>query len=217
LERGRESIVPRFPEFDRRDTLSGGLYAAGFGSVQYSLIRIPERRFFLDLTSSVEAGAFLKEAEPVLTLEESVAMKWYLLPTGDDLLMTARFGAGNSFGDAPFDHYFVLGVERDSHLNLRAHKSSIDKKGENPFGRGYFLLNWDISKRIVETRRLTWRLAPFVDIAKILNNDVWEGPGTFVDVGIQSGFKLFGATEFVLTYGKDLRSGRNVVYFGAKL
>jgi hypothetical protein len=187
-----------------------------FGSVDYSLLRIPEKRIHLSSTFSSEAGSFFG-ASSFVVFNESLDFRWFPHPTGEDLAMHGRFRAGKIFGDAPFDEYFVLGVERDSDLLLRAHKSSIDKKGENPFSPAYLLWNWDISKILIDKRFVRWRLAPFVDVGTVYGSDLWKENHWFVDTGIQSGFQVLRSVELVLTYGKDLQKGRNVFYISAKL
>jgi hypothetical protein len=121
------------------------------------------------------------------------------------------------FGAGPFDEYFVLGVERDTDLLLRAHKARRDKKGENPFAPAYALWNWDITKIMIDRKTYRLRFTPFFDIGRIFDTRLWQGKRWFLDTGIQGGLQLFGGPELVLTFGKDLRTGRNVIYLAAKL
>ena len=187
-----------------------------FGSINYSLLRVPEKRIELSSAFSSELGKFLG-ASSFVTLNESLKFRWFPHATGEDLVINGSFRTGKIFGAAPFDQYFVLGVERDTDLMLRAHKSSIDKKGENPFAPAYLLWNWDISKIVMEKKLIRWRLAPFVDVGKVSGSDLWKENHWFLDTGIQSGFQVLKSVEVVFTYGKDLRKGRNVFYINAKL
>jgi hypothetical protein len=209
-----------FREFEKTQTnpsFSNGWSVSGFGGFDSSLIRIPEKRFVVRSTTSLEGGRLLSNADPFLLCEQHFHIQWLPRASGDDFALNAHSRFGKAFGYVPFDQFFVLGVERDSDLLLRGHKSSQDKKGDNPFGSSYLLFNWDISKIIIDNSRVRWRLAPFVDVAKIGGTNLWHGHTTFVDSGIQAGFQLFGSSEFVVTYGKDLRTGSNKVYIGTKL
>ncbi|MCI0603889.1 hypothetical protein L0156_12860 [bacterium] len=195
-----------------------GWVIQAFANFDFSLLRIPERRFNVKSNLNTEVGKLLHSfSSPFLMLENSVEMRWFPRPAGEDLAMTGRFRTGKIFGEVPFDESFVLGVERDTDLLLRAHKSQSDKKGENPFASAYALWNWDISKIVVDKKRYRLKLTPFLDVGKIFDSQLWRGKQWFVDTGIQTGVQIFGAPELVLTFGKDLRTGRNVVYFSARL
>ncbi len=188
-----------------------------FGTADFSLLRIPEERLTVQSKISAGAGLSPEASTGFVTLEHSLELRWFLRDSGDDLAMMARFGAAGMFGPAPFDEYFVLGADRDTDLLLRAHRSSIDKRGENPFGPGYMLLNLEISKYLLNSRKFRWRLAPFLDAGRIMGNEIWNGNRVFLDGGIQSGFQIFGSTEMIFTYGKDLITRRNVFYVTARL
>ena len=200
------------PEFQE------GWLVQAFGNFNYSWIRIPERRFTLQSTSNVDAGKIVdSSANPFLIFENSVEMRWFPRPRGEDYATTGRFRFGKMFGSGPFDEYFVLGVERDTDLLLRAHKARRDKKGENPFAPAYALWNWDITKILLDKKRYRLRITPFFDSGKIFDSRLWQGKQWFMDTGIQAGLQLLGGPELVLKFGKDLRTGRNVIYLAARL
>src|SRR5581483_11474316 len=49
----------------------------------------------------------------------------------------------------PFDDLFILGLERDNDLWMRAHiGTSHGRKGSAPLGRNYALFNWDDFKTV---------------------------------------------------------------------
>jgi hypothetical protein len=199
------------------DAFQNGLQVQVFGSSTFSILRVPERRFVLTSMSTLEAGTFLTDTDVSGTFQQQFDALWFPRPADDDLSLRARFTIGQSFGLLPFDHHFNLGANQHSNLSLRAHRSSIEKKGENPFAPGFVLSNIDFSKQILSKGRLHWRLSPFVDVARIADSELWNGHRWFLDAGIQSGFRVYGSTELVLTYGKDLRTGRNVLYLSANL
>ena len=194
-----------------------GTQAKIFGEYVHSLLRVPEARFVLDSRTKLQSGTFLGALSPWGSVEQSLEVRWFLNATGDDLLFRSNVAAGKSFGNIPFDEYFVLGADLGDELFLRAHRSSMEKKGENPTARSYVLMNSEISKHILDIGKLRWRLTPFLDVAHIAGAEAWDGPKWFFDVGVQSGLKVYGSTELVLTYGKNLRTGRNVFYLGAQL
>jgi hypothetical protein len=195
-----------------------GWLIQAFGNIESSLIRIPERRFTLRSTLNGEVGRILNSsATPFLMLENSLEMRWFPQPVGDDLAMIGRFRIGKTFGTGPFDEYFVLGVERDTDLLLRAHRNRRDKKGENPFAPAYALWNGDINKIVIDKEKYSIRLTPFFDVGRIFDSGLWQGEDWFMDMGIQTGLQFFIGPELMLTFAKDLRTGRNVVYFSARL
>jgi hypothetical protein len=56
----------------------------------------------------------------------------------------------------------------------------------------------------------TVKVGPFVDSGKIYDpSGNFGSPKWLWDTGIQAKIRLLGSLEFVLGYGKDLRSGNN--------
>ena len=190
-----------------------------FGEVDVSLIRIPEKRLTIQSTTSAGTGKFLSglQRPSFVQLENSLQLTWFPQPVDEDLAMTARARIGTLLGSAPFDEFYSMGADRNMDLRLRAHRSRMDPYGENPFSTGFLLLNWDISKTVFDNGRFRWRLIPFTDVAAMKRTELWDGPHWFIDLGMQSGFQVFNSVELMVTYGKDLRSGRNVIYFSANL
>jgi hypothetical protein len=204
---------------DEHSFFHEGWLVEAFGSLDFSLLRIPEKRLTVQSMTSAGTGKFLsgKQRPSFVHIENSLQLTWFPQPAGEDLLMTARAQFGRLIGQAPFDEYYSLGADRNMDLRLRAHRSRRDPYGENPYSNGYMLFNWDVSKTIIENGKLRWRLIPFADLAGIDGTELWNGPRWFLDLGMQSGFQVFNSVELTVTYGKDLRSGRNVIYFGATL
>ena len=196
-----------------------GLLIDAFGQVDFSLLRIPEKRFTLHSTTSAGTGKFLNGGKrpSFVHVENSLQLKWFPQPVGEDLVVTATVHMGQLLGSAPFDEFFSMGADRNMDLRLRAHRSRRDPYGENPFSTGYMLLNGDVSKTIFENGKVRWRLIPFTDLAAINRTELWTGPQWFLDLGMQSGLEFFHSVELMVSYGKDLRTGRNVIYFGASL
>jgi hypothetical protein len=75
------------------------------------------------------------------------------------------------------------------------------------------LANWDVAKNVYSGSLLKLALGPFVDTGKISDPSGYFGaPRWLWDTGVQAKIRVFGNFEFVLGYGKDLRTGRNSFY-----
>ena len=76
--------------------------------------------------------------------------------------MQGKIRAGKTFGEIPFDELFILGVERDNDLWLRAHIGTRDgRKGSAPMGRDYFLSNWELDKNVYSNGANEPQAGPF--------------------------------------------------------
>ena len=121
--------------------------------------------------------------------------------------------AGRTFGQVPFDELFILGLERDNDLPLRAHIGTRDgRKGSAPLGRDYLLQNWETNKNIYSNGIIKVQLGPFVDIGKIADPGSALGSREWLfDIGAQAKVRVLGV-GLVFSYGKDLRTGSNAFY-----
>jgi hypothetical protein len=122
--------------------------------------------------------------------------------------------AGESFGDVPFDELFQLGIERDNDLWLRGTPGTTDgRKGAAPLGRRYFLTNWEMDKNVYGNGFFTVKIGPFVDNGAIADSSGLFGSQHWLwDTGAQCKIRVLGTMTVVLSYGRDLRGGRNVLY-----
>ncbi len=176
------------------------------------LLIVPERRIALKSFTNWELAKIL--AQPFHTYgrgQAGVEFRWFPLSKGDDYLMTARIGAGKTFGEVPFDELFNLGQDRDTDLYLRGHRGTRNrKKGNSPLGREYLLWNWEVDKRIFEHSFFDLRIGPFLDSGKTRDESQAFGSTKWLwDVGIQAKLRFQSKLTLLLTYGKDLRTGRN--------
>src|SRR5207247_7687139 len=122
------------------------------------LLRAPERRFTLQGAASLEASSAFSKTDA------SLSARWFPRPRGDSYEVNARLRAGQIFGQAPLDELFILGLERDTDLWLRAHIATRDgQKGAAPLGRRYGLLNWEVDRRAYASAVLKVKLGPFLD------------------------------------------------------
>lgn len=186
--------------------------------VERSLLRIPERRFTLNGTATAEVGAFfVRPLGRYGRITGDLRSTWFPRARGDDYEMESRLRAGRTFGGIPFDDLFTLGFDRDNDLWMRGHPglSAQGQKGSSPLGRNYVLANWDMAKNVYSWSVATIAVGPFVDTGKISDPSGELGsPKWLWDVGVQGRIRVFGNFEFVLGWGKDLRSGRNSFFSG---
>ena len=186
--------------------------------LNYELIDLPERRF--EAKASLASDVATIWSAPVQSSEKlqgRVSAHWYPQTTGDDYAVQGQIRSGKTFGNVPFDELFMLGMERDNDLWMRAHVGTRDGiKGSAPLGRDYFLSNWEIDKRIYSSGFFTVKLSPFLDTGKIA--DPLPGLGSrrwMWDTGIQAKFRVLGI-GVTLIYGKDLHTGHNAFYATAR-
>lgn len=183
--------------------------------VERSLVRFPERRFTLDSGATAEFGKFY--ANPLGRygrIEGSLIANWLPQARGEDYETRTSLRAGRTFGQVPFDDLFMLGFDRDNSLWMRGNNGLDDgRKGNAPLGRNYILSNSDMDKIVYKDGIFTVKLGPFLDTGDIYDPSGFFGsPKWLSDTGIQAKVGLLGSFQFVLGYGKDLRSGNNTFY-----
>jgi tetratricopeptide (TPR) repeat protein len=214
-------------EFSHRDfrsvavlnTLTPALLAAGYqlkqrAELRTSLWRMPERRFTGEAKISSQAARLW--SQPVETsekLEGSLGWHWFPRSTSDDYEMQQQVRAGKTFGTVPFDELFMLGLERDNDLPMRAHIGTADgQKGSAPLGRNYLLVTWETDKNLYGNGIVRLTVGPFLDSGKITDPISTLGSHHWLwDTGAQIKLRVFG-TGVAFSYGKDLRSGKNAFY-----
>lgn len=182
--------------------------------LNYVVARVPERRFVISSGASTQLGrTWSNPAQTFGKLQLSLETHWFPNASGDDYETHGKLRVGRTFGEIPFDELFVLGVERDNDLWLRAHVGTRDgRKGNAPMGRNYFLSNWEFDKNIYNNSFISLKLGPFVDTGKITDSSSGFGAQKWLwDVGVQAKVSVFGQ-GVAFSYGKDLRSGGNAFY-----
>ncbi|MBO0910807.1 MAG: tetratricopeptide repeat protein [Acidobacteria bacterium] len=184
-------------------------------SLKRDLLRVPEKRFVTTAAISDElAGIWSSPRHTSQKVKGSLLARWFPRMKGEDYAIREEVRAGKTFGEVPFDELFMLGLERDNDLWLRAHIATRDgRKGSAPLGRNYFLSNWDITKNIYNHGIFGIALTPFLDTGKITDPVAGLGSNEWLwDTGAQANFTILGV-GFTFNYGKDLRSGANAFYF----
>jgi len=214
-------------EFSHRDyrsvvvgsALTPALLAPGYqlkqrAELRTTLWRMPERRFTGEARVSSQAARLW--SQPIETSEKlqgSLGWHWFPGSTGDDYEMQQQIRAGKTFGTVPFDELFMLGLERDNDLPMRAHIGTEDgRKGSAPLGRNYFLVTWETDKNLYGNGIVRLTMGPFLDTGKISDPIATLGSHHWLwDTGAQLKLRVFG-TGVAFSYGKDLRSGKNAFY-----
>ena len=213
---------------DYRSVLTGtaltpNILLAGFqlkqmGAIRSTIWSVPERRFQLRAALSDQAArVWSSPRESFLKLQASLQGHWFPQSEGDDYELDDKLQAGKTLGQVPFDELFMLGLERDNDLAMRAHIGTRDgRKGSAPLGRNYLLSNWEVNKNVYDNGLFGIRLSPFLDIGKITDPVATLGTKKWLfDTGMQLKFRVL-VVGLTFTYGKDLRSGANAFYFTAQ-
>jgi hypothetical protein len=201
------------------DFFTGGSNVGLRGNVARALIRYPERRFTVDSRASGETGTFFSgPLGRYSKLNGDLDSHWYPRARGDDYATRVQLSAGRVFGDVPFDELYVLGFDRDTDLWMRGHPGLIEgEKGRAPLGREFVLANAEMDKVVYSAPFISFRVSPFLDSGKVYDPSPYFGtPKWMWDTGVQLKIRVLGSFEFVLGYGKDLRSGRNSFFSTVK-
>jgi hypothetical protein len=172
-------------------------------------LRVPEHRFVVQAGANLQggpgpAGAYSKA-------QASVNARWDASPA---VSVRSEWRAGKVMGEAPFDEFFMLGMERDTDLWLRGHLATHDgRKGSGPIGRQYFLAQNEISRTVFRTPFVRGELVPFLDVGRAYDpRGEFAAQGLMVDAGIESRFRFPGGILFRVISGFDTRTGKSVIY-----
>jgi tetratricopeptide (TPR) repeat protein len=209
-----------FRNVDWSTPSAAGFFKNGFAleyrsGLDARLLTFPERRLTVDGSASAQTGKlFTSGTDPFAQAEAGIKAHWYPRAEGDDYEMTGQLRAGRSWGMVPFDDLFILGLERDNDLWLRAHiGTAAGKKGSAPLGRDYSLFNWDDSKSVYGNAFFTLKLGPFLDAGKITDpTRDFGSPQWLFDTGIELKVRALGRATVEFFFGRDLRTGRTTFY-----
>jgi len=178
--------------------------------VQRTLLRVPEKQLTIDSSAGVQVGKlFGTQPERFAKMQMDADMRWLPFPQHrDDYAIQSRLRLGKSLGQLPFDELFILGLDRDSDLRLRAHPAlEYQRKGWAPMGRDFALFNGDFEKRVYSNGLFRVDAGPFVDTARISSQGRW-----LTDAGLQFRISLLGAVKLGVSFGRDLHTGRNAIF-----
>ena len=216
-------------EFSRRDyrnvspgpglpqeVLLKGYELKQIAELKRDLWRAPDRRFESSVRISSDTGRIWSAPDHTFErLQSSVTARWLPRMSGDDFAIRQQFHTGTTFGRVPFDELYMLGLERDNDLWMRAHIGTRDgRKGSAPLCRNYFLSNWEMDKNVYSGFP-GLKLSPFLDIGKSTDYLAETGSRKWLwDTGVQAKVRVLGV-GFMVVYGRDLRSGNSALYLTA--
>ena len=185
--------------------------------LQYELWRDPDHRLVIrSAASSQLARIWSQPGEVFAKLQGSCSAQWFPKSEGDDYQMQIQVRGGGIAGSSPFDELFMLGLERDNDLWMRAHIGTRDgRKGSAPLGDRYFLMNSEVDKRVYSNGFLSVKLSPFLDTGKITAPTGQLGSQRWLwDTGLQAKVRVLGF-GMNFNWGRDLLTGNNAFYFMA--
>jgi len=178
-----------------------GVQLKQFASVTRTLLRDPARHFNLDSTIAVET-AKLWATQPA---RFGKVVNHTLLRWGP---VTSAVRLGTAIGQIPFDERFMIGLERDTDLWLRAHAATVEgRKNAANTSRAFVLTNFDYQKPILKTAWFQVSSGPFLDSAKSSISSRW-----LVDTGVEVRFGLLGSFGISVSYGKSLTDSRRSLF-----
>ncbi len=183
--------------------------------VQHRLLVQPENRLTLDSFVAGQATKFLTEgAGRFAQLRGGIGMDWLPQSRGDDYRVSLSVRAGTTFGSAPVNELFELGVEQDNDLDLRGRPGTTDgRKGAGAIGASYVLMNCEMDKGIYNGGLWGIKAGPFLDVGRAFDDTGQFGPERWLwDPGIQSKVVLLRALTFALSYGWDVRSNKSAFF-----
>lgn len=194
--------------------LAAGTELKQIGELRGIVLRAPERRLYVTGMAHEEAARLW--SAPRLSfaqLRGELGGRWLPQAQGDDYAVEDHLRAGRTLGRVPFDELFMLGLERDNDLPLRAHLGTRDgRKGSAPLGRNYLANTWEMDKNLYGNGLLGVKAGPFVDTGAISDGNPELGSHKWlVDAGAQVKLRVF-SVGIGFSYGRDMRSGNNAFY-----
>ena len=191
-----------------------GYQLAHLASIRGTLLDIPERRIKLSADAASRfARLWSTPSRSYEKLTGSAAARWFPQASGDLYEATQQLRGGYTFGHAPFDELFMLGVERDNDLWLRGLVGTRDgRKGSSPLGDRYLLSNSDFERRFYSNGLFTVKAGPWLDIGRAHAPTASLSPQQWLfSAGVATRMTVFG-TGVVFTWGRDLRTGSNAFF-----
>jgi tetratricopeptide (TPR) repeat protein len=197
--------------------LLAGAQLKQLAAIRYQLLHIPEDRLVVSTSATSQLGRIWSQpAHAFAKLAGSLDAHWFPQAQGDDYETHFQIRGGGTGGQLPFDELYVLGMERDNDLWMRAHIGTRDgRKGSAPLGTSYFLANSEVDKDLYGNGLIAVKLGPFLDSGKITDSSGNLGAHNWLwDTGLQAKLRVLGV-GVTFVYGKDLRTGNNAFYFTA--
>ena len=150
---------------------------------------------------TMEAGK-LWDANPLrfATLVNATQLRWRAF--------TSEVRVGKDLGRTPFDERFMIGIERDSNLWLRAHAATVDgRKNAANTSASFVVTNSDFQKTVFNAGWFQLSAGPFLDTGKSSISQNW-----LVDTGVETRLRILGAFGISVSYGKSPSDGHHAVF-----
>lgn len=216
---GGEASHRSFSGITLGSALSPQLVRAGWqgkvtGAIDYRALDLPERRLWTAVGASSEfARLWSSPARLYDKLQASERLHWYPRAIGNTWELEQRARGGATFGSAPFDELWMLGVERDNDLWLRGLIGTRDgRKGSAPMGDRYFLANNSMYRRVYDNGLVGVQVGPLLDLGRMRTTTSGLAPKEWlVSTGAEARLTVLG-TSVLFTYGRDLRVGTNAFF-----
>jgi hypothetical protein len=176
---------------------SGGVQLKYSAAARHTWLRDPARHVNLDSSIAIDAGRLWAESPARFgKIVTSTKFGWQGL--------TSEVRLGTAIGQLPFDERFVIGLERDSDLWLRAHSASVNgrKNGSNT-ARAFILTNSDFQRKWLDTGWFHMTAGPFLDTGKSSMAPRW-----IVDMGFELRFTVLQSVGITVSFGKSLSDAR---------
>jgi tetratricopeptide (TPR) repeat protein len=196
------------------ELVSRGWEIKQLASAREQLLNRPEHRFQVDAFASSElARLWSSPARLFYKGQGGLEAHWYPQAEGERYEFTQRVRGGGVAGSAPLDELWMIGVERDNNLWLRAHVGTRGgKKGSAPMADRFLLSNTDFYRRIWSNGLVSIKAGPLLDVARpVVPISGLAQTRWLFDIGVQLKLSVLG-TGVVLTYGHDLHGGSNAFY-----
>jgi hypothetical protein len=170
-------------------------------AMDYDLVRWPEQR--LVVSGGIRSEIARDRSSRFGKIEPSVRIHWFPQARGSDYETSVQVRAGRASAATPVDELFILGLDRDTDLLLRAHSALNDgRKGAGPIGNRFVLVNAQTAKILKDFGLARIAAGPFLDVARMSS--------TFVDSGVFVGLSVGRTLRVSLSLGRDLRTGHTV-------
>jgi hypothetical protein len=195
--------------------LTPGWELKPMASVRAALLRLPQYRFTVTGGGSADFARLRGRASQTSgTLQGWTTARWLPEMEGDRWDLREELRAGKIFGSPPFDDLFVIGMDRDdTDLWMRGHIATRDgRKGSSPVGDSFLLSNTDVLRRVYGNGLISIHAGPLLDVGKMTAPTPGLSSGEWLaDAGLEARVTVLH-TSLVLSWGRDLRAGKNAFW-----
>ncbi len=192
-------------------------FASGVGlkylaSATHRFVQDTDRQLSVDSSLSLQSGTMLNSGcQQFLKFQNSLSVRWRPFPKHQDHEVTAKIQLGRAFGTPPFDELFVMGLDRDSNLLLRAHPTTSAGVENSQFaGRSFALANTDFQRVLRKSGLVRFSAGPFFDAGHGPISRNW-----LLDTGVLLRVTALGVLTLDVSYGKSLTDGRQAFFINS--